>query len=283
MISAYSSLNSLSPFLLKPPVVDSDRGARQSELNSSLNRAPSEASNHASSTLAMNAWSASENREAEIQVQTREGDIVTIRMQHTRMDQQSVVYAQQSQTHSTKGAFSSQSRQVAAYHQQSVDQSAFSIRIEGNLNDDEKQALSDLINNMNEVSTQFFNGDIASAFKQAQKLGFDQEQIAGFSMNLNREQSVQAINAYQQVETYDVPNQNDLVQRAKDFLADSRLRLADNQMAMERFDEPQQVFQGLLEQVALLSASRPATAQSRYDDDIALLLDWVKNPGNLNA
>ncbi len=283
MISAYSSFNSLPAFGARSPVVEGHRMDRQPELNSSSNRRAPEQTHQASSTLAMSAWSASENREAEIQVRTREGDVVTIRMQQTRSEQQSAVYAQQTEARSGAGTYTSQSRQLAAYSQTSMDQFGFSLQIEGDLNDDEKQALADLINNMNEVSTRFFNGDIASAFKQAQKLGFDQEQIAGFSMNLNRERSVQAVSAYQQVESYDSFRSDDLIRRANDFLADSRVFLADTQNALASLAEPQQAFQDLFEQVTRLAAPNFERTESSDDPDRALLLDWINRGAGLHG
>ena len=62
--------------------------------------------------------------------------------------------------------------------------SAFSIQVNGDLNEDERAALDDLLQQVADLSDSFFEGDIASAFNQALSLEFDSSQIAQFSVDL---------------------------------------------------------------------------------------------------
>ncbi|GAA0823680.1 hypothetical protein GCM10009111_33700 [Colwellia asteriadis] len=66
----------------------------------------------------------------------------------------------------------------------------FSYSVEGDLNDDEKAALGQLIEEVREVQHQFFTGDIEKAFEKATELNVESSQIASFSMNLTQQTSV---------------------------------------------------------------------------------------------
>ena len=60
---------------------------------------------------------------------------------------------------------------------------SFSFKVEGNLDDDEKAAVGQLVQDIGVLADNFFNGNIEKAWQQAKDLGFDQSQIAEFSLD----------------------------------------------------------------------------------------------------
>lgn len=89
---------------------------------------------------------------------------------------------------------------------------SFSLSIEGELNEDELSAINDLLGRVNDLAGQFFAGNLDTAFDQAMNLGYDAEQIGGFSLNLAQAEIQQVTQAYQTFEpnrgagNFDKPN-----------------------------------------------------------------------------
>lgn len=134
-------------------------------------------------------------------MKTREGDVVTISFSQSSSSSRSALQVQQGDS------------SLQAFQESDSENSGFSISIEGNLNRDEQKSLQKLMKKMHKVSNAFFHGNGKAALKHALKLGFNDQQIAGFSMDLSMQKSVQAVAAYQQTS---VPQQNvqpDLLRR----------------------------------------------------------------------
>ncbi len=104
--------------------------------------------------------------------------------------------------------------------------------VEGDLNADERSAIESLLGGVDRLAEQFFTGDLNGALNSAMALGYDREQVAGFSLNLSQS-SIQRVS-----ETYgpssrsaDIPgNSLGLQQRLAplgQFLRDLETALAD--------------------------------------------------------
>ncbi|PKF60664.1 hypothetical protein CW745_14140 [Psychromonas sp. psych-6C06] len=78
-------------------------------------------------------------------------------------------------------------------------QAAFTIEINGELNDDEQQAVNELMGNLQNVSDLFFSGNLDDAFEKAKTISMDPTHLAAFSMDLQRTETVASIKEYQQV------------------------------------------------------------------------------------
>ena len=59
------------------------------------------------------------------------------------------------------------------------------VSVSGNLSDADKQAISDVVSQVNSLATQFFSGDVQDAFAAASSLSVDPSEIAGFSLKLS--------------------------------------------------------------------------------------------------
>ena len=77
---------------------------------------------------------------------------------------------------------------------------AMSLQVEGNLSDEELGAINELLGKVNDLAGEFFDGDLDKAFAQAQELGYDQDQIGSFSLNLAKVDIQQVTQAYKAFE-----------------------------------------------------------------------------------
>ncbi len=189
------------------------------------------------SKIALQSVQSSESNSADIQIETKEGDIVTISLSNAARSSTTALNLQQGNT------------EINAYAESFSYESDFNIMIEGDLNEDEQQSIAELVNKINKVSNKFFNGNVQSAFRHAQNIGIDSQQIAGFSMDLNHGKSVQAISAYQQTTAPEQSVQPDLLQTASDFITESKDFLSDVPQQFATFAHPENVFNELFDGV----------------------------------
>lgn len=74
--------------------------------------------------------------------------------------------------------------------------SDFSLSVEGDLNDDELAAINDLLGRVDSLAEQFYSGNLDEVFDKALALGYDDKQIADYSLNLSQVQIQQVAVAY---------------------------------------------------------------------------------------
>lgn len=139
---------------------------------------------------------------ASLSLTTRDGDKITI-----AFDQQSRWQWQQGSTSTGVGrkaldAYQQTSQQDgqgaasratgagnssggALYYAQTA---GFSFSVQGNLSQDELKAVGGLVDQIGGLSDSFFSGDLQGALDQAQKLSWDDSQVAGFALNLHQSQ-----------------------------------------------------------------------------------------------
>ncbi|PCK10124.1 MAG: hypothetical protein COA42_00585 [Alteromonadaceae bacterium] len=107
------------------------------------------------------------SRDFSFNLTTRDGDTVTIRAGSER----------QASAHVGGSGVSVSSAQ----------RDQFSFSVEGELDEDELRAINDLLNQVGDISSSFFEGNIFEAFDMALNIGFDTEEIARFSLDLRQE------------------------------------------------------------------------------------------------
>jgi len=126
------------------------------------------------------------SKDANYSITTKEGDQINITF--------NADYLQQS---ASAARLSDQSFEYAT-SQESSFQAAFSIEINGELNEDEQQAVNELMTSLQNVSELFFSGSFDEAFENAQAVSMDSSQLASFSMDLQRTETVATVREYQQ-------------------------------------------------------------------------------------
>ncbi|ROT98357.1 hypothetical protein EB809_14540 [Marinobacter sp. R17] len=129
---------------------------------------------------------ASSRNQLSFQVRTADGDIVTVAMDEARYAGAS------SRTEQGNGGASSESASASLFA------GRYQFSVQGELDDGERQALTALFKDVQQVAGQFFDGDVQSAFSAAGQLGLDGEELASFSLNLSSVRTVRA-SAYEAV------------------------------------------------------------------------------------
>ena len=215
------------------------------------------------SKMAMQSRESSINQSAEIKIKTKEGDEIIINFNQSLASSRSAFQIEQG------------GGTITGYADSDSFESGFTVTIEGDLNEGEQKSLKNLLEKMNKVTNDFFKGDVKSAFKHAQKVGFDTTQIASFSMDLNREETVQAVVAYQQTA---MPEQNintDMLKQASDFLAEVKDFISDTHSILDSLAEPKQSFFDLFNMIGQLDNG--VHDQNAENGGQQLLTDIINN------
>ncbi|HSX51089.1 MAG TPA: DUF5610 domain-containing protein, partial [Cellvibrio sp.] len=178
-------------------------------------------------------------REFSFELTTKEGDKVTIKA--TSSEGLAVEAGRTGRGNNSASALN------ASY---SSSQS-FSLAIDGELNEDELSAINDLLGRVNDLASQFFEGDLDVAFEQALNLGYDAEQIGSFSLNLAQAEIQQVTEAYMAFEPNRGGNNS-----APQLLADQLLSmgnfirdLLDSLTQAAEFDEPKSLLPAIAERI----------------------------------
>lgn len=119
-------------------------------------------------------------REYNFSLRTADGDTVNIR-----------AFAGQYARYQSESDANKYSQQFDVANMES-----FEFSVQGELDEDELRAISDLLAQLNDVAELFFNGDVYSAFEQALEIGYDSDEIARFSLNLNQGEYTRIEKAY---------------------------------------------------------------------------------------
>ena len=156
----------------------------------------------------------SNSKNSDLSITTTDGDIVSISFSELQQyaSKESYQYEEGS-----KGVAENYSMASSEYHEVN-----FSYSVEGELDDEEKAAIEALIKDVNSLQKDFFSGNVDQAFEKALELGFDNEQIANFSMDLQQTQTSYVSQTYTEVAEYDekvLPSANKELRPLIDFLA----------------------------------------------------------------
>lgn len=156
--------------------------------------------------------SASEENNGQLVIRTRDGDEVTLSFTDLKqVSFENQVSLTQSEQSESDNEGNEQSAQQTSFSQslvaRTLEFSGYSIQIKGELDDAELNAISELVNNANDLADTFYRGDIETAFNQALELGYDNQELVGFALQLNRIEQTQAVKAYDYVQQYNEDDQ----------------------------------------------------------------------------
>lgn len=184
---------------------------------------------------------ASQSNSSDLSITTADGDIVSISFSALQENQSSERFNYSSGQGSSEVNYQSNHSSHTAMN--------FSFSVQGDLDKDELQAIQSLIKDISKIEKDFFAGDIDKAFNKAIELGYDQEQLSSFSLDLRQTQTNYVSKAYSEVANYDnKANEelNSLVRPVLDFIGEFK-ELRDN--ANEMLDKEGKQFNQLLESV----------------------------------
>lgn len=127
----------------------------------------------------------------EMEIKTREGDIVKL----SYSANQSAGF-QASRIADENGI----AQALSAYSGKSEN---LSFSVQGDLNDEEKHAIANLMKGVDKLAQDFYGGDMQGAMQHAMVLDMNKEQLSSLSLDLSYTQSRSAITAYRQVDAID--------------------------------------------------------------------------------
>lgn len=128
----------------------------------------------ANSSIESQAVSMSEREQGTIAISTREGDEISLSFQSA--------IALQYGASQDEGKLKTE-MSLSSNH-------SFSFEVQGNLDKEELKAVSNLVKDISKLADDFFNGDIEKAWQQANKLDFDQAQIAQYALDFKEVKQV---------------------------------------------------------------------------------------------
>ncbi len=157
----------------------------------------SPASNPAGNNISTSEVSASyesyqSSSQASIQIETRDGDIVTIDLANSFNQQQSSASLQ---SNNQSGSFSGY-----VYEANSETRNSFAFTVSGSLDEGELKAISALVSDIGNTIGQFEKGDVNAALNIAKNINTQSEELSNFSFNVKTFEQYRAIDLYQQTQ-----------------------------------------------------------------------------------
>lgn len=180
----------------------------------------------------------SQAREFSFQLRTQDGDLVTIHAAGNEAFSSQAVMSEATDGENRVSQYSESQSYTRG--------STFSFSVEGELDEDELAAINKLLHGVNDLAGDFYSGDVEEAFQQAQELGYNTEEIAGFSLQISQSVSRRAAVAYQ--EQSGVEGRNNFSERLKP-LADFVSQVQETFAPATEFAEPVSLFNGIIERI----------------------------------
>lgn len=174
-----------------------------------------------------------EARDFRFELTTQEGDKVSIRAS-------SSLGVSVSAGRDAKGVYGNASQSSS---------SSFELSIEGDLSESELKAINQLLGRVDQLAGQFYAGNLDKVFDKALNLGYDDQQIASYALNLSQVQIQQVAVAYGAFAPEDetqAPSLANQLAPVGDFIKDvfDSLKLAD------QFVDPQRLLLDLSKKMA---------------------------------
>jgi len=194
---------------------------------------------------------------------TADGDKVTINA--------SALMASSSQAGAYSGTVDGKQVEMAYMSHSEYKESNFAFTVEGDLDEQELKAINNLLNQVNDLAVDFYQGDVSQAFDKALELNYDSSEISEFSISLTQIKNFTAYQAYQT----DKPifNQNAINQLKP--LADFTNDLVNiNQQIEDMFAHPRDLITDVMKQITQLREPMDyPTEQLSFSDFATQLLD----------
>ncbi len=129
-----------------------------------------------------------------LNVKTQDGDEVTIN------------FARSSQYEGSFGIEKgSNGVNAAEFNISRSESSSYRFSVEGNLDNDEIDALQNLIKDVNEIANEFFDGDVQKAFDLASEYRMDKTELSSMNLQLTQSEQYTSVAKYRGVEEMDSP------------------------------------------------------------------------------
>ncbi len=163
----------------------------------------SNSSSAASHTVEYNSENyASQSNSSDLSITTTDGDVVTISFETQQENQSSERFNYSGDQDSSEISYQ---RSASSYSEMN-----FSFSVQGDLDKDELHAIQSLIKEISQIEKDFFAGNIDKAFNKAVELGYDEEQLSSFNLELRQTQTNYINQKYSEVANYNADDNEEL-------------------------------------------------------------------------
>jgi len=129
-----------------------------------------------------------QSSQAAIEIVTQDGDKVEVSYSAFIEAASNQSYSQNQQGYTANSEFSSA---FAA---------SFQFSVQGDLDEGEQQAITELLSDVGDLAKQFFDGDVQAAFNASMELGFDSSELKSFALDFQQSSYVEVVQTYQRTE-----------------------------------------------------------------------------------
>ncbi|BCO20405.1 hypothetical protein KUC3_32620 [Alteromonas sp. KC3] len=164
------------------------------------------------SLTSLEAVSASDEKSGSLLIRTKDGDEVTFSFESLRSFQASQQLSFTAQNSGTQNASDDNGAETSSDSQsftaeqttsyQYYERSGISFSLKGELDEDELQSVADLVGQVQDLADTFYSGDIDKAFEEALSLGFDDKELVGYALQLNRTTQTEVLKTYENIQHY---------------------------------------------------------------------------------
>ena len=154
----------------------------------------------------------------------------------------------------------------------------FSFSVEGELSQQEIDDIAKFVEGTSGLVDEFFNGDIQSAFEQASEIGLEDSQIAGFALELSRTETVETVQQYQQVSSYNDEQgsgNKPAVKTVSEYLNNLLTSLEDNDKIFGKRESFDELVNGLISEVENIKTPQLVEAFNEFRSFNQRLLNAV--------
>jgi hypothetical protein len=190
---------------------------------------------------------------SELTLTTKDGDEVTISFASVRGFEANQAAAVQQSTSSTEDGTETNVQVGVSQSYEFYQSERFSFSVEGDLSQEEIDDIAKFVEETSGLVDDFFNGDIKSAFQQASEIGLEDSQIAGFALELSRTETVETVQQYQQVSSYNEDENpggsKPAIKTVSEYLNNLLQSLEDNDKIFGRRESFDELVNGLISEV----------------------------------
>lgn len=159
-------------------------------------------------------------------------------------------------------------------------QRGLSFSIEGELDENEKRAIADLVGNVKNLADAFFAGDIEGAFEKALQSGFDEKELTGFALQFNKVESLQIAQTYGAVSQYtndDAQDENKSKQLrpVTDYLQEMMNTMDQASNQLNHQDDLDNIMSGILNKAGSVSTDELVAAINQFNHFNSRLLKGI--------
>ena len=187
----------------------------------------------------------SQSNSSDLSITTADGDVVTISFSALQENQANEYFSYNADQNASEMSYQ---RSASSYSEMN-----FTFSVHGDLDKDELHAIQSLIKDISKIEKDFFAGNIDKAFNRALELGYDEEQLSSFNLELKQTQTSYISQAYTEVANYNVDENEELntvVRPVLDFIGDFKeLRDNANKILDQNSNSESEQFNKLLESV----------------------------------